>query len=390
MPEGFQPVPIVATGDLWTATNHNIYIRENEQILADAVDSKLPKDGSEPMTGNLILANGAIALGRDAVTVFSVVADGTDWNALTTAGARYLAKAVSGVHAPVENEAYWYVIVIPKGDYNGGAELLQIALPYNYAESWYWRYKDADGNYSLWMSVGKSWRLTRTLTPASAGIDWMTSAQRLDIFSLYDEGGDIQQSVELSNLFDDDSTTIGFSVKADGTAWFVLDAGRPLPVGKIKVYIDAGPSATYTIYASNDHETWTDVGSFDTDSQGETEFDITDIVARYWKIYIDRPGTSAEQDICYLNFYLISSLVIANIPVGTTCSLHASDGTELEAARYVGWAAAPYVLFTTPIDDIAEIRVTKPDGTTPWLAFAVDEIEGGALVNGDVLTLYLT
>ncbi|NPA93344.1 MAG: discoidin domain-containing protein [Chloroflexi bacterium] len=246
---------------------------------------------------------------------------------------------------------------------------------------------DTTNVHTVTMLQNGSWRLVRVLNGAGT-VDWMTSAQRLDIFSLYDEGGDIQQNADLSNMFDDDTATVGFSIKADGTAWFILDAGRPLPVGKIKVYIDAGPSATYTIYASNDHETWTDVGSFDTDSQGETEFDITDTVARYWKIYVERPGTSAEQDICYLNFYLISSLVVTSLPVGATCSLHASDGTELEASRYVGWAAASYVLFTTDVASIAEIRITKPDGVTGWLSFPIWAIDGGDLVNGDVLTLY--
>ena len=40
MPIGWQPVPTVATGDLWTAAQHNTYIKNNQLALARAIDSK--------------------------------------------------------------------------------------------------------------------------------------------------------------------------------------------------------------------------------------------------------------------------------------------------------------------------------------------------------------
>lgn len=53
MPTGWQPVPLVTTGDLWTAANHNTYIRANQQALADAIDAHAAQHGSggsDPVT----------------------------------------------------------------------------------------------------------------------------------------------------------------------------------------------------------------------------------------------------------------------------------------------------------------------------------------------------
>jgi len=84
------------------------------------------------------------------------------------------------------------------------------------------------------------------------------------------------------------------------------------------------------------------------------------------------------------------TLAFTNVPPGCKVSLRDSLGGELESPRFENWAGTGVesLMFTTQATNVARIVITRPDGATPWLEYPLWAIDGGALQNGDVLTLY--
>jgi len=297
----------------------------------------------------------------------------------------------SDVHAPA------YVQVRVRNDTGAAQELsiyrLQIGGGEEVAVPW------ELGDYGTGMPAGYvpgyvqvpgngGWRLAKAFN-TGATIGWLTPAQKQSIFT---------QTPNTPCLLDG-STANCITVEHGQTLYYVYDAGSPIALDAVRTYVPTlhclGTGTRYTrlyVYYSHDGNNWTSLGY----AQGLTGYltkTFAAVSARYWKLghyYYCAAGAGNAAQFAEDDFQAAMTLALANVPPGFKATLYDSSGNELEAHRFENWAGTGVesLMFVTQASNVAEIRITRPDGTTPWLSYPLWAIDGGALQNGDVLTLY--
>ena len=235
-----------------------------------------------------------------------------------------------------------------------------------------------------------SWRLARSLSGTGAGVGYLSGAQMRDLFS------DANAS-----LTDDSCADAVAASRESYSAYYYFTADYPVALEGFKACVRTGGGSnnyrTQTVYLeySTDNSNWHNAKTLSISTNNATKWGggtFTRTIARYWRVRL-RAGADYNGYLNEVSFYLSSSLVINGIPVGCTVKLLDSGGATLESVRLVDWEFGNYVLLTTNPASIAEIDITRPDGTTDWLKFPLDldgtsTVDGGDLASGDVLTLY--
>jgi len=147
----WQAVPLVTTGDMWTAAQHNTYVRQNQQALYDGITAH-EDDTNNPHQVTAEQVGAATQAAFDGLFVAENVADtSVDWNDLTTPGISDYLIFGSNPNGP-GSASYYYCIVYV---YNNKS-ITQFAIPYSNSAAihqpiWYrGRYL---GTWSAWQQV---------------------------------------------------------------------------------------------------------------------------------------------------------------------------------------------------------------------------------------------
>ena len=226
-----------------------------------------------------------------------------------------------------------------------------------------------------------AWRLARALT-GQAGVGWMSAAEMRAVFPS-----------RSCTALTDDSCADAVSVPADSTsARCYFTAERPVTLSGIKACVSG--YAEVTVYAQflGGDGVWFTAGTVNVSPDGDATWAsamFTPRTATRWRVYAVNHSSSNDDYLNEVTFYKTSSVIITGVPVGSTVRVLDNGGTQLEAARLTDWER-DFVLLTTPTAQISEIDITRPDGSMEWLRYpvALGAIDGGALANGDVLSLY--
>ena len=224
-----------------------------------------------------------------------------------------------------------------------------------------------------------SWRLARALAGSGASIGYLDYLQMQDLFGN-----------NPAALMDNETSTVAIGNSASAT----LTASGTIFVDKIKLYTNgtaSGQTGVTTIETSLDGVTWVTQGTisspYATPAWRELVFAST-AQCKYIRI-----TNNTYADVYEASVSLDATLVLRGVPTGSTVNLLDGAGTVLESVRQTAWLQDQPVMLTTDVASVAEIDITQPVGTTDWLKFPLDlggtsTVDGGELVNGDVLALY--
>jgi hypothetical protein len=93
---------------------------------------------------------------------------------------------------------------------------------------------------------------------------------------------------------------------------------------------------------------------------------------RYWRIEMWHSATGSAGYIYEIGFYLSSTLAFSGIPYGCEVRLYDNTDTLIEAQRNTGYKFYEFIDFASASADTAvKCIITRPDGTSPWLHFAI-------------------
>ncbi len=409
----WQPLPVVTTGDLWTAAQHNTYIRQNQQVLRDAlglghgqgsnvdmVDGRHAEPGMYP--GLVPVDTLAVTLAEGTagwVTFSTTSADGSasgfvlvegGYGASGYATVEVVAGAnnASRVHVIPERAAA-YLRAVRVVDDGAGMFYLQI-----YAEV------PSDGNgartlnvyrYSLSNEGVPSWELNAT-TPTVVNVhtvavlqngawrlaraetgsgvtSWLTPPQMQSIFSGSVKAMDGNWG---NNVGHDVLLTSSTGIIVDGVKFGVYSYGQANPGPRtVWLYLQYAPGGS-----------WTRVYTSQTTPDGVDIFTYTFSPTRIYGVRAVVQSTSSTEYVTEIQVKGAVGFTLYGVPYGCSVRCYDSSGTLLEEKRQLGNS---YVSLSVVPE---KISITRPDGATVWLEFPSWAIDGGAISSGDVLTLY--
>jgi len=246
-----------------------------------------------------------------------------------------------------------------------------------------------------------AWRLTHALPGLGATIGWLDTTAKQSMFSF---GASNNWSSSSYQYLLDGSTSTGgnprWSVTANRWSYryvtLIANAGAVLDGVKVNFYNAAGYWKAYLkIEASNDGNTWLYLTSHTSTQLGNARHTYVATVyfsstaAKHWRFTFGTWASSGSSStVTEIDMRMAASLLLRGVPTGCSVQLYDSGRNLLESRRNEAWSHDSPVLVGTSVANIAEIHITRPDGTTPWLEYPVWAVDGGALQNGDVLTLY--
>ncbi len=420
----WQPLPIVTTGDMWTAAQHNTYIRANQQALYDGLT------GGHGQGSDVDLLDG-----RHGTEFFqfnqprAITAASNGWHILATTTSVYS----MGVFVIFNGAQYWKGVVTPNGIVEidksppGPGVLLRIAeVPGEYRfeaylqanETWYvaqgtpipgassWR-QWADGPDTVdtdsvtvrdgTVAGNGLWKLRRMGTSSGAGVGWASTTEKAN-YTIYAYGN--WTGISTSGLLDGDTSTETARRNLAGgesaTAYVHIDCSYTVSLSKIRVYEQAANGATryIKVYGSTGSGgPWTYLGQAGGTSNGTLVGLVVDFGGvynyRYWRIeYVLYSLNYAWGAIwTEIDFYKASTFQIGNIPPGVQVNVKDGAGAVVESWRRAQYSDPDYHYFGTSVDVVDSIELTEPDGSTPWLKFPKWAI---GLQNGDMLVLVST
>jgi len=440
----WQSVPLVATGDLWTAAEHNTYIRNNQQILYDGLAAGHGSGSNADMVDNLHSHNfehwdGYVDLDDNIAAGWVTIAVGgsrvAGWFEFSNSLLEYMrvfaAHLYTSTYSPTGSVLrewaygrywkddgtypnYWVMrgVRVLRRDSDHTAKL-QIYWPgtgqmrvyqytpntddwtrYGYLRAWTLvpPVLESTTDYSVGATIvpgNGAWRLARALSGGS-GVGWMSAGAEQAIFT-----------ATTPALIDGVTNTSAVNLAPSG-GWHYdyqyFTAAYPIALSGVRIWMNrnGGRIGWGLQYYDDTAAAWQDAVPFwyDTDGTGGTwqvnEKTFSRTIATKWRVVLGIYGDSGGSTAYFaeVQFYQSSNLVITDVPVGSAISLYDGSGTLLESVRNTAWDKQGIALFTANMADVAEIRITRPDGATRWLRFPTWAIDGGTLANGDVLTLY--
>ena len=441
----WQGVPLVTTGDMWTAAQHNTYIRANQQALydgltggsgagsnCDKVDGRDATVGDFPnlawvdkievtvpagYSGWLTFAKSTVYRSTNIFTLVDYGAGGwsASWHGVIARGP--ISQTIKEISFSEQSEiagsravrlvcdddssicwAQVYVINIDADN----PRTVHVYREDVVGGEWPWALTTeapADGaTTKRVVTLGNgSWRLMRSLAGTGAGVGYMSADAKQSVFTVTHDGFDEYGSDAIdTKALDGDTGSYAYRMNghdstgySDGTVY--LTAEYPIALEKFKIWAKNGNSdcvTSATAYYKNDAGNWVLLASGSGGGTGayagfEISFDRT--VATEWKIYMQGGrGDGGDSYVSEISIYQSSTLVFTGVPVGCAVKLYDADGNLLEVVRRTAWYGDQFVLATTPTANITKIGITLPNGATTWLRYLLDMGGVSSIDGGDL------
>ena len=442
----WQGVPLVTTGDMWTAANHNTYIRQNQQALydgltggsgagsdVDAVDGRHASAGEKQNLAwvdvrTINIADGyagwlPIAYGDGRRSGVIGIAEG--WNGRHNVwvgevharyGKGFIRELVSHryniltIHAirviiDGDNAIYGkHTVEVYVTNDSGSVATLYVYQRHDFAGinnalPWTLRYcpDEVPSNVKVLTSQGVangSWKLERALTGSSAPVGYMAPADKQATFTFHQS--DWWTDANDDGLLDGDTgTRAGDKLETDDQVVYIIyKADEPITLDKIKssfVYTAQGSDVTMAVEASDDASNWTGLGYVAVQDNSPTaELTFSATRALYWKVkfHVYAGGSGWSVGVAEIDFSVAATLIVTGVPLGCTLKAFDANGAVLEEVRNEVWHKAAPVMFTVPATQISSITVTRPSNTNRWLHFEPYLGTAEPFQNGDVYVLY--
>ncbi len=439
----WQPLPIVTTGDMWTAAQHNTYIRQNQQVLRDALALGHGQGSNVDMVDGrhgyqMEGWNGYVDLDATIPAGWVTIAEGNTrrvgWFEIVSTNHEYLRLFAGWMYGaqyhPLgavlrewarvrywredeSNPSYWTIrgIRIIRPDSNpvygmakiqvlwGGEGYVRI-YQYTPNTAGWTRY----GNQKAWDFVtpvqeepagysavktlypgNGSWRLARAFPGTGASAGWQSWSEMRTLFPPDNPSG-----WNPAVLMDGDT---GTGLGAHEEAYF--RATGQIPVKSVSVtvrydHVTGGDTGyVYVKARAGTFGAWTTLGTLSFPSNALTTRTLTlstpQMLRDFW---LDMSSFAANAYLREFQIELAANGIWRGIPAGCRLRLYDAADTLLEEVRNETYTYDAPVMTIADMAQVAKVSITRPDGTTAWLVFPTWAVDGGALVNGDVLTLY--
>ena len=435
----WQPLPLVTTGDMWTAAQHNTYIRANQQALYDGLT------GGHGAGSDVDMLDGRHATGFVNVTSppISFTVSVAGWYTIAEGSGRLASGFVILDDSTHRNRfvfnAQWAYgggdvtrakiqelefvkygnrtivgarILREDANPDSGIAKLQVYLDPQGASTTYRIYRvdlapaetawapwglvnppiqeDAPAGYSphVWTVAGNdNWHLMKA--GDAGGSAWLTAAQKANLFTVTMDGYSYQNpgaAVDADYPLDGGTAAYSTASWGGGNIYLSVSTGAEVAITGVRINV-SGDDYEFKIYKWNNvslaWELLASGGGAYYTSDYEVLFDPP-IVTQKLRVWTRNYGDGVN----YVNeIHVRVASAIQGVKPGMLVTLKDAAGTVLESYRVSPFRDSIMAPITVAYTNVETIEITKPDGVTPWLFFPRWAVIGG-MGDGGVLVLY--